>query len=64
MRLFLGWDVGAWHCGRYSPSQDALLITSLRDGEVVVAGKPWRGNLRSVLMAHSGHALAANMLAL
>jgi hypothetical protein len=64
VRVFLGWDVGAWHCGRYSPSQDALVVTTRRAAEVVVIGNPWRGNLRPVLMADTGRALVSELLRL
>lgn len=63
-KLFVGWDVGGWHCDKNASSRDALVIAGLRDGEVVVAGKPWRGNLRSLLMADTGHALLSAMLGL
>lgn len=63
-KLFVGWDVGGWHCDKNASSRDALVVTGLRDGEVVVEGKPWRGNLRSVLMADTGHALVSAMLGL
>ena len=64
LKLFVGWDVGGWHCDKNANSRDALVVTGLRNGEVVVEGKPWRGNLRSVLMAEAGHALTSAMLGL
>lgn len=64
LKLFVGWDVGGWHCDKNANSRDALVVTGLRNGEVVVEGKPWRGNLRSVLMAETGHALISAMLGL
>ena len=39
--LFVGWDVGAWHCTKRR-SQDALVVLS-QDG---VIGRPWWGNLK------------------
>jgi hypothetical protein len=39
--LFIGWDVGAWHCDS-SRSQDALVVLS-QNG---VIGRPWWGNLK------------------
>lgn len=47
-RYSVGWDVGAWNCDSGS-SRDAIVI--LEDGTdgPVTAGRPWRGNLRSVL---------------
>lgn len=64
LRLFVGWDVGGWHCDKNASSRDALVVTGLRGEQVVVLGKPWRGNLRSVLTADAGHALVSNMLGL
>lgn len=63
-RLFVGWDVGGWHCDRNATSRDALVVTGLHDGKVVVEGEPWRGNLRSALMTETGHALVRSMLGL
>lgn len=62
MKLYVGWDVGGWHCDKNASSRDALVITRLCDGQVAVVGKPWRGNLRSILMDNSGDALVAAML--
>lgn len=62
--LFVGWDVGGWHCDKNAASRDALVVTGLCDREIVVVGKPWRGNLRSVLMADTGHALLSATLGL
>lgn len=62
LRLFVGWDVGGWHCDRNASSRDALIVTRFNGAEVVVEGKPWRGNLRSILMAKSGDALVTAML--
>lgn len=64
MKLFVGWDVGGWHCDKNASSRDALVVAGLHDGQVVVEGKPWRGNLRSVLMADTGNPLVLNMLGL
>lgn len=61
-RLFVGWDVGGWHFDRNASSLDALVVTCLRGAEVVLKGKPWRGNLRSILMDNSGDPLVAAML--
>jgi hypothetical protein len=45
--VFLGWDVGAWHCERNAKSRDALCALTLgEDGNPVLLGTPWRGNLR------------------
>lgn len=63
-RLFVGWDVGGWHCDKNAKSRDALVVAGLRGGEVVVEGRPWRGNLRSILMARSGDALVSAMVGL
>ena len=60
--MFLGWDVGGWHCDKNASSRDALVATTSQDGEVRVIGKPWRGNLRSVLMGHSGRSIVSAML--
>lgn len=64
LRVFVGWDVGGWHCDKNASSRDALVIAALHDREVVVVGKPWRGNLRSVLMADTGPMLLSAMLGL
>lgn len=39
--LFVGWDVGAWHCDS-SRSQDAFVVLSQDE----VIGRPWWGNLK------------------
>ena len=49
-RLFIGWDVGAWHCDRKSGSQDALVVL---DAKNQPAGRPWRGNLRKTINDNS-----------
>jgi predicted nuclease with RNAse H fold len=41
----IGWDVGAWNCGK---SRDAIVIL---DSTPDVVGKPWRGNLRECIAA-------------
>lgn len=64
MRLFLGWDVGGWHCDRNKASRDALAVTAVVDGEVSLIGRPWRGNLRALLMDKTGAALIDGMLRL
>ena len=43
--LFVGWDVGGWHCDRNSESRDAVVVLE-RSGDC--AGT-WRGNLRSTI---------------
>jgi hypothetical protein len=60
--LFVGWDVGGWHCDRNQTSRDALVVTGASNGEVIVVGQPWRGNLRSVLVAQSGPSVVSAML--
>jgi hypothetical protein len=62
--VFLGWDVGAWHC-ELGDSRDALCAL-IRDthGEPVLAGRPWRGNLRKTLNDHEGPELVDAMLGL
>ncbi len=44
--FFIGWDVGGWNCDKNGKSRDALVIL---DAELKLAGKPWRGNLRSAI---------------
>lgn len=44
--LFIGWDVGGWHCDHNPRSRDALVVLD-QDGERI--GQPWRGNLRQTL---------------
>jgi len=62
--IFLGWDVGAWHC-EVGDSRDALcaLVLDLQ-GEPLLHGRPWRGNLRKLLNDHEGPALVDAMLGL
>lgn len=60
--LFLGWDVGAWNCDRNRKSRDALCVLSLRESGPVVAGKPWRGNARDLLVAREGRAVVEALL--
>lgn len=62
--LFLGWDVGAWNCDRNRESRDALCVLEERNGSPVVAGKPWRGNVRDLLVSHEGNALVDALLQL
>lgn len=63
MRLFVGWDVGGWHCDRNRESRDALVVLTLgADGQPVLTGKAWRGSLRPTLMRHSGVDLVRAML--
>lgn len=62
--VFLGWDVGAWHC-ELGDSRDALCaLVQDPHGEPVLAGHPWRGNLRKILNDHEGPALVDAMLGL
>jgi hypothetical protein len=61
-RLFVGWDVGGWHCDNNQKSRDALVAIGVRNGTVVMVGQPWRGNLRSLLVAKSGSALVSAFL--
>lgn len=44
--FFIGWDVGGWNCDKNGKSRDALVIL---DAGLSFVGKPWRGNLRSVI---------------
>ncbi|MGN7099909.1 hypothetical protein [Brevundimonas diminuta] len=63
MRLFVGWDVGGWHCDRNRESRDALVVLTLgRDGQPTLAGRAWRGSLRSTLTSHKGFDLVRAML--
>lgn len=64
MRVYVGWDVGGWHCDRNKASRDALAVTAALDGEVSLLGQPWRGNLRGLLMEKTGDALIAGLLKL
>jgi hypothetical protein len=41
---YIGWDVGGWNCDKNRLSRDAIVIL---DSELVIVGKPWRGNLRT-----------------
>lgn len=63
MRLFVGWDVGGWHCDRNRESRDALVVLTLgADGQPTQMGKAWRGSLRPILMRHHGFDLVRAML--
>lgn len=44
--VFIGWDVGGWHCDNNRHSRDALVILN-KDHAIV--GTPWRGNLRETI---------------
>jgi hypothetical protein len=44
--FYLGWDVGGWNCDKNGKSRDALVIL---DADMKIVGKPWRGNLRTVI---------------
>jgi hypothetical protein len=46
--FYMGWDVGGWNCDKNGKSRDALVIL---DAELKLIGKPWRGNLRTVINA-------------
>ena len=63
MKLYMGWDVGGWHCDRNRESRDALVVLTLgTDGQPALAGKAWRGSLRSTLTSHNGSDLVRAML--
>jgi hypothetical protein len=47
----IGWDVGGWHCEK-GQSQDALVVLESAEGQVRRVGRPFRGNLASVLLNH------------
>lgn len=42
--VYIGWDVGGWNCDHNPRSRDAIVIL---DSDLVIVGKPWRGNLRN-----------------
>jgi hypothetical protein len=44
--FYVGWDVGGWNCDKNGKSRDAIVIL---DAALQIVGKPWRGNLRSVI---------------
>ena len=48
-QVFIGWDVGGWNCDRNRASRDALVILAILDGDLVVLGNAWRGNLRKYI---------------
>ncbi len=60
--LFLGWDVGAWNCDRNRESRDALCALEMGKSGPVLVGKPWRGNVRDLLVAHNGSTLVDALL--
>lgn len=65
VKVFVGWDVGGWHCDRNRESRDALVVLQLNsESKPVLIGKAWRGSLRPVLAAHRGTALMGEMLRL
>lgn len=65
MKLFVGWDVGGWHCDRNRLSRDALAVLDLDDkGDPRLVGRTWRGSLRSLLGARRGEDLVNAMLGL
>ncbi len=59
--LFLGWDVGAWNCDQNRKSRDALCAIEVRESGPLVVGRPWRGNVRDVLVAEGDALIAALM---
>ena len=59
--LFLGWDVGAWNCDQNRKSRDALCAIEVRESGPVVVGRPWRGNVRDLLVAEGDALIAALM---
>lgn len=63
MHVFIGWDVGAWHCAG-GKSQDALTILEPRTPALVLRGRPWRGNLKDLLLETPGPALVGALLKL
>ena len=59
--LLIGWDVGGWNCDRNRLSRDALVVL---DDSLHIRGKPWRGNLRSLInQAKSTPAFIRELLA-
>lgn len=46
LEFSLGWDVGGWNCDKNPKSRDAVVILDAA-GDLV--GRPWRGNLRTVI---------------
>ena len=64
MEIFLGWDVGAWHCD-HGGSRDALCaLTTDSSGTPRLIGESWRNNLRETLNEHHGWGLLEKMLRL
>jgi predicted nuclease with RNAse H fold len=61
-KVFIGWDVGGWHCDRNTKSRDALIALTLSAEGLIPIGRPWRGNLRTILTGHCGDALIDAML--
>lgn len=65
MNLYVGRDVGGWHCDRNPESRDALVVLGLNEGsQPTLIGQAWRGSLRTVLSSHRGPALLKEMLRL
>ena len=60
--LYVGWDVGGWNCDRNPASRDGLCAIEVLGSELVVAGAPWHGNLRELLVSHDGDTLLNAML--
>ncbi len=56
--LFIGWDVGGWHCDRNRHSRDALVVLD-ETGRLV--GEPWRGNLSAALSAADSDELLSSL---
>jgi hypothetical protein len=60
--IFLGWDVGAWNCDRNRQSRDALCALEVNESGIAVVGKPWRGNLREIIVGFEGPTLIDKLL--
>jgi hypothetical protein len=61
--LYLGWDVGAWHCKPLKgKSCDALVVLrTSHEGELSLAGSR-RDNMRELLAKYSGNVLIREMV--
>jgi len=61
--IFLGWDVGAWHC-ETGESRDALCALTLGPHlRPRLEGRPWRGGLRQIMNEFEGRDLIQALLA-
>ena len=62
--VYLGWDVGAWHCDK-GTSKDALVLLQDegRDQPPTLCHHPWRGNLRKDYNESSEKPLGDRVLA-